>query len=79
VANGSVETLRSETAKWPGLSEQVLAGLRCLACQNKLQQGFDGLSCLSCGKYRSRPKAVGVGFCRTPATFLHLLFLANIR
>lgn len=50
MANGSVETLRGETGKWTGLTDEVLAILRCLACQNRLQQRDDGLTCLGCGK-----------------------------
>jgi SAM-dependent methyltransferase len=35
---------------WPGLASEVLAILRCLACQGALDQRADGLVCTGCGR-----------------------------
>jgi SAM-dependent methyltransferase len=40
----------TQNATWPGLATEVLAILRCLACQNRLEQRADGLVCAGCGR-----------------------------
>src|SRR6266567_7277472 len=40
----------ADTGQWPGLADEVLAILRCLARQNRLRQRSDGLECPGCGK-----------------------------
>ena len=42
----------------PGLSDEVAAILRCLSCQNRLQQQARGLVCVGCG--REYPEVKGV-------------------
>lgn len=50
MAKGSVDVLQEANKTWPGLADEVLAILRCLACQNKLEQRAEGLVCVDCGK-----------------------------
>jgi SAM-dependent methyltransferase len=35
---------------WPGLADEVLTILRCLTCQNSVDQRADGLVCAGCGR-----------------------------
>jgi SAM-dependent methyltransferase len=41
---------QNANGNWPGLPREVLAILRCLACQSPLEQRADGLACVNCGK-----------------------------
>lgn len=49
---------RTENANWPGLADEVLAILRCLTCQDKLEQREQGVVCAGCG--RQYPAVNGV-------------------
>ena len=39
-----------ENQSWQGLADEVLAILRCLACQGTLREERDGLACNACGR-----------------------------
>lgn len=45
-----METIQNVSANWPGLASEVLAILRCLDCQRRLNQDTDALVCSNCGK-----------------------------
>jgi len=51
-------TVREANANWSGLASEVLAILRCLSCQDRLEQQPDGLVCIGCG--RQYPAITGV-------------------
>jgi SAM-dependent methyltransferase len=53
-----LDTGESATGKWPGLANEVLSILRCLACQSRLEQHSDGLVCAGCGKQYPALKGV---------------------
>ncbi len=42
--------LQNANGNWPGLANEVLAILRCLACQSTLNPRPDGLVCAGCGQ-----------------------------
>ena len=43
--------LENAKGSWPGVADEVLNILRCLACQSRLDQGPEGLTCAGCGKH----------------------------
>ena len=45
-----MEMVQNATENSPGLANEVLAILRCMACQSRLDQRPDGLVCSGCGK-----------------------------
>ena len=42
--------MQNANGNWPGLANEILAVLRCLACQSTLDQSADGLVCVGCGR-----------------------------
>jgi SAM-dependent methyltransferase len=45
-----LEIPQNANGNWPGLAEEVLVILRCLACQGTLDQSADGLLCAGCAR-----------------------------
>ena len=45
-----MEIPQNANGNWPGLAEDVLVILRCLACRGRLHQSADGLLCAGCAR-----------------------------